>query len=80
MMWNSGDWWHWGWGLHWGFGIFFWGLLALAVFALFRTFRAHRLAPGTAPGQSALEILKLRYARGELSREDYRAMCEEITD
>lgn len=79
MMWDHGDWWHFGWGgpLHWVVAAVFWGLLAYVAIRFFLASR--RSDGGGVATPSALAILKARYARGELSREQYRAMREEIT-
>ena len=74
-------------GLGMGFGlllmILFWGgLISLAVWlvrALFpHTGRSPALAAGR--GLSAHEILDRRYARGEISREQYDLMKETISE
>lgn len=55
----------------------FWGLVLWGVFALVQ--RSSR--PGessSASGESALELLKKRYARGEVSREEYEQKRRDI--
>ncbi|MDT8304914.1 MAG: SHOCT domain-containing protein [Anaerolineae bacterium] len=89
MMWG----WHMGYG-GWGMllmGVLWIGLIALGVWLLARLFpgvrsgtprRASREgnAPGTAPGTAtAMEILRRRYARGELSKEEYETMRHDLT-
>ena len=80
---------HWGW--H-GFGgggmlvmgllmVLFWGgLIALAVAAVWAATRARRGGGGEhrAPGR-ALEILQERYARGEVSREEFEQMRRDLS-
>ncbi len=45
------------------------------LFQLLKRGRAERAVPKSS---EALEVLKLRYARGELSREDFERMRKEI--
>lgn len=82
---------NWLWGL---FGILlmiaFWvGIIVLAFFAIRAIGRSARSPedrpdeyarrPGTdARGESALEILQARYARGEISREEYLEMKRDL--
>ena len=47
--------------------VMFWGVVIFLVIQLFRRPRAH---PRSAPSQ-AVRILEERYARGEISREEY---------
>ncbi len=69
--------WHEGW--WWIFGIlqaFLWVAVVIAVIALFRR------RPSRGEAGAALRILEERYARGEISREEYlerRAVLENIT-
>jgi putative membrane protein len=77
MMWGDGM----GWGMGWMWG--FWILLVLGivllVFVLVNSFTGSRGGtrpggygqPGAGPGR-AREILDERYARGEISTEEYR--------
>lgn len=62
--------------------VLFWGgLIALALWlvrGLFPT--TNRPASPGDHGLSAREILDLRYARGEISREEYNLMRETISD
>ncbi len=64
----NGDWsnWHWGFGFgHWIFGVLFWSLIILAVIFLARSF-------GGRPNRSsAFELLRQRYARGEIDKDEY---------
>lgn len=63
----------------WGNGpgmILFW-IIVIAGIAVLVRMRAGR--PGTRDGsESALEILKRRYARGEISREEFDRMKRDI--
>ena len=82
---------HWGWGMD-GFGgggmflmmivllLFFVGLVALVglgIWALVRSSRRGSAAPlGT--GGRALDVLQERYARGEITREQYEQMKRDL--
>ena len=70
----------WGW-LAWllGLGLFF-GLVAVLVSLLVTLWRRSSSPHARAPksDRSAREILEIRYARGELSREDFRRMTEDL--
>ena len=80
MMW-------WGQGFSWGWMLFgsllmllFWGgiiaLIVLAVRGLFGTGTTNSTQVNTS--SSALRILKERYARGEISREEYEDMRRDL--
>ncbi len=62
------------------FMLLFWGVLILGGVGLFRQFFDQATPKGpSAPAQpSAREILAQRYARGEISREEYLAMLEDL--
>jgi len=70
--------WHW---FHWGFSgwgwfmvvvmIAFWGLIIWGIIALVRAI-SHRSNSILNTGhQDAIEVLKIRYARGEINREEF---------
>ncbi len=62
MMWG-------GWGMGWIFMIIFWGLLIVGLIFLIRYFMgATKAGKGE---ETALEILKKRYARGEIDKEEF---------
>jgi putative membrane protein len=70
-----------GWGMGWGgMGmILFWGVLVLAVAFAVRWVRRQSGDGDARPSpESALDILKRRYARGEISREQYEAMKKDL--
>jgi len=78
--WN-GNWWcgsalfggvHWGWLLNLGF----WLVLALALVAAIKQFGGRR-SKRTASGLSALEVLKRRYASGEIESEEFEQRKQE---
>lgn len=76
----------WGWGMHpmmwgaWGFGmmimmILFWVLIIVAVVLGIRWL----LGQGKEPrSDSALEILRQRYARGEIDKEEFEAKKQDL--
>lgn len=67
MMWGDGyGGWAWMGLVH---GVLWWALLILGIVVLVRVIRR----PGSAGGgaESALDILKKRYARGEIEREEF---------
>lgn len=60
------DGWHAMWGMHW-LGWLFWVLLLVLVMMLIR-----RAGWGAAPpGETALEVLRRRYAAGEISTQEF---------
>lgn len=78
--WESGThpmWWMWG---AWGFGMMlimlvFWGVVIVGLVLGIRWF----LKQGREQrSDSALEILRQRYARGELSKDDFERMKKDI--
>ncbi len=73
--------WFWGWGLLWMFMITaFWFLvllgLALVVRWLWRA--GSRIGTVPPPEESAMEILKKRYARGEIDKEEFEAKKRDL--
>jgi putative membrane protein len=70
--WND---WYFGWGWLLWFGFIF---LMFSSFGNWGyTYRAHRKFEGQ-PRKEAIDILKLRYARGEITREQYVQMKTDI--
>jgi putative membrane protein len=59
----------WGPGFGWVFMLLFWGLVIFGVVALVRWLARSR--PGRTGEKTPLDILKGRYARGEIDREEY---------
>jgi len=62
--------------------VLFWGgLIALAIWAVGTLFpRTARPAPASEQELSARQILDRRYARGEITREQYELMKQDIAD
>ncbi len=72
MHWSNG----WGMGFGWIFMMAFWALVILGVVYLVKL-----IAGGSKSGQSdesALDILKKRYAKGEISKEEFEARKKDI--
>ena len=77
----------WGWGIHpmmwgaWGFGmmfmmILFWGLIIVGVVLAIRWL----LGQGKeSRSDTALEILRQRYARGEINKEEFESKKKDLT-
>ncbi|MGM0760474.1 MAG: SHOCT domain-containing protein [Thermodesulfobacteriota bacterium] len=63
------------------FGIFFWVLIILAVIILIVLIsknRRSRTSGNSSGRETPLDILKKRYARGELSKEEFERMKEDL--
>ena len=75
-MWHGMEGVGWGWvGLGILHMVLFWGLVILAFAGLLRW-----LGGGTLDEPRALDILKARYARGELTREQFEQLKRELAD
>jgi putative membrane protein len=71
------DGWGWGPGFGWIFMLLFWGLIIFGLLALARwLFSSGGSGGGT--GRSPLDTLKERYARGEITREQYEQMRRDL--
>jgi putative membrane protein len=85
--------WMHGFGFGWGGMIFgglltllFWGVIIALVFfvvrALSRSGSGQASSSASSPGQApdrALEILRERYARGEISKDEFNSMRQDLT-
>lgn len=62
----------------WLFMLLFWGLIIIGIVTLVRWLAgrgSHKNQPAT---ETPLEILKKRYARGEIEREEYEKMKKDL--
>jgi putative membrane protein len=71
--WMMGSGW---WIFGWVFMILFWAAVALLVIWLYKQIRGPEVKPATM--ETPLEILKKRYARGEITAEEFREMKREL--
>jgi putative membrane protein len=65
-----------GWGLGWIFMIIFWGLVIVGVIFIVRYLIG--ATKGANGKESALDILKKRYARGEIDKEEFEQKKKDI--
>lgn len=82
--WNMGPGMMGGWGMGWLgmiFMVVFWGLVIVGLVLLIRwLIQATRGEKSSShPGSRALEILKERYARGEITQEEFDRMKRDLT-
>lgn len=64
--------------LGWVLTMLLWGLVILGVVAAVRWLFLRGTRPEAGPPEPPLEILKRRYARGELSREEFERMKKRL--
>ncbi len=85
--WQSGGWGMMGSGMMGGFSwwwfmpifmILFWGLVIWGIVALVRGLNGSR-GSNSSRADSALEVLKKRYARGEINKEEYEEKKKDLT-
>ena len=72
-----------GFGLGWFMPIFmivFWGLIIWGIVALIRGLTSLASSGGSGQADSALEVLKRRYARGEISKEEFEEKKKDLTE
>ena len=74
----------WGWSgmgaVGWLFMLVFWGLIiTVLVLVLQRLWDRRRTGSGEGSGEAPLDILKQRYAAGEISKEEYGRMKRDLT-
>lgn len=73
------DWmnWHWGFGFgHWIVGVLVWVVIIVAVVGLVRGLGGRRNEMPMSG--SAMKILKARYARGEIDKDQYERMRRDL--
>ncbi len=58
--------------------LLFWALIIVGIIAVIRWAGARSVPSPRGAGETALEILKRRYASGEITREQYEAMKRDI--
>ncbi len=67
-----------GWG-SWGFGWFIWIIiLVIIIWGVIKIVSSTSNKPQHHSGDDALEILKKRYARGEITKEQYDQMRKDL--
>ena len=79
---------HWGWGLLLFGGLFKLAILIIIIWLIWRVTSDRHLRHGEGSSyqhvnpteESALDILKRRYAKGEISKDDYERMRNDLKD
>ena len=66
--------WGWGMGFGWLFMVIFWVLVILGIVYIIKM-----IAGGAKKEETALDILKKRYAKGEITKEEYDRMKDEVS-
>lgn len=59
--------------------ILFWGLIIAAIVVGLRALWGGSVAPGQKQEKSALELLKERYARGEIERDEFEQKKRDLS-
>ena len=82
--WHMGRWMMGGWGMGWFgmiFMIVFWGLIIVGLVSLIRWLiqnTSRKGQSGVSVGPKAIDILKERYAKGEISQDEFETMKKDI--
>ncbi len=66
----------WGMGFGWIFMVLFWALVILGIVYIVQAVSRRAGQPGTE--ETSLDILKKRYARGELTKEEFERMKDDL--
>lgn len=66
------------WNMHWGMGWGNWFLFLLVCLAIYLIFRNNVQIPGKGNEDTPMDILKKRYAKGEITREEFEEMKKEL--
>jgi putative membrane protein len=78
MMWGD---YGWGWGM--GFGmigmVLFWVLVILGIVILVKWIGGPSSGPNLPPAKTALDILKERYARGEIDKKEFEEKKRDLS-
>lgn len=67
------------WGTGWSMGWGTWLLFLLICLSIYFIFKNKAPAPGGTRGESAMDILRKRYARGEITKEQFDAMSKDVS-
>jgi putative membrane protein len=78
MMYNWGSYSGWGMGFGMVFMLLFWVLVILGIAALIRWLMTQSSPSRGSRDKSPLEIVKERYARGEINREEYEQKKQDL--
>ncbi len=73
MHWGNYSW-GWGMGFGWLFMIVFWGLVVLGIVYIIKMIAGG----GPKNKETALDLLKKRYAKGEITKEEYERIKDDI--
>jgi len=80
-MWTEFSNYHWGWM---GFGLIhmalIWGFFILVIVSMIQFITSDKETPSMEPVQSPTAVLKLRYARGEISQQQFEQLMREIPE
>ncbi len=74
--WNGGGWWWMAGG--WLTMVLFWALVVVGIVALVRFVATRSATPHVSGSETPLEILRRRYAAGELTKEQFEQMKRDV--
>jgi len=75
MWWGGTD--GWGWGMAIVHSVLWWVILVVGIVLLVRLLRREPQA-GAPPAETALDVLKKRYARGEIGKDEFEQKKRDI--